>query len=212
MPGQHLPHPRGLTLVEVLVVIALVGILIALAAPSMRDLIAAKRVQGITNELVTDMQYARSEAARRSRDVRIGFQATDQLSCYALYIEPEVAPGALPASGVNGGTGTCDCRRTPGVSVCSAEVGREEIKTVQVPRSLGVSFNASSTDGPTLNFGGDFGRLKSASVPGGLLPDGFEFDVSVTATPRGQLRTSVSTSGRPGVCSPDGSISATPRC
>jgi type IV fimbrial biogenesis protein FimT len=211
MPRQHLPHPRGLTLVEVLVVIALVGVLIALAAPSMRDLIAAKRVQGITNELVTDMQYARSEAARRSRDVRIGFGATDQLTCYALYIEPEVAPGALPASGVNGGLGTCDCTRTPGVNVCTAEDGdrRREIKTVQVPRSLGVSFSASSADGPTLNFGAVSAGLVSASAPGAAPA---AFDVTVTATPRGQLRTSVSTSGRPSVCTPDGSISATPLC
>ncbi len=209
MPSQYRPHERGLTLVEVLVVIALVGILIALAAPSMRDLISAKRVQGITTELVTDMQYARSEAARRSRDVRIGFQATDQLSCYALYIEPEAAPGALPASGVNGGIGTCDCSRTPGVNVCTAEVGREEIKTVQVPRSRGVSFSASSADGPTLNFGAVSAGLVSASAPGAVP---VAFDVTVTATPRGQLRTRVSTSGRPSVCTPDGSISAAPPC
>lgn len=209
MPSQYRPHERGLTLVEVLVVIALVGILIALAAPSMRDLISAKRVQGITTELVTDMQYARSEAARRSRDVRIGFQATDQLSCYALYIEPEAAPGALPASGVNGGIGTCDCSRTPGVNVCTAEVGREEIKTVQVPRSRGVSFSASSADGPILNFGAVSGGQVSASAPRAVPAP---FEVTVTGTPRGQLRTSVSQSGRPSVCSPDGSISGARPC
>jgi type IV fimbrial biogenesis protein FimT len=209
MPSLHRPHAQGLTLVELLVVIALAGVLIALAAPSMRGLISAKRVQGINTELVTDMQYARSEAARRSRDVRIGFQATDQLTCYALYVEPEPAAGALPASGVNGGVGDCNCSRRPGIDVCSAEPGREEIKTVQVSRSIGVSFSASSADGPILNFGAVSAGQVSASAPG-VVPAAF--DVTVTGTPYGQLRTSVNAAGRPSVCSPDGSISAAPRC
>jgi type IV fimbrial biogenesis protein FimT len=209
MPSCRHPYARGLTLVEVLVVMALVGILIAVVGPSMRGLISAKRVQGLSDGLVTDIQYARSEATRRSRDVRVGFQATDQLTCYALYIEPELAPGAPPASGVNGGAGDCNCSRRPGIDVCTAEPGREEIKTVQVPRSLGVSFSASSADGPTLNLGAVSGAQLSASAPGALPAP---FEVSVTGTPRGQLRTSVSQSGRPSVCSPDGSISGAPRC
>ena len=61
-----------------MVVIALVGVLLALAAPSMRGLISAQRVRGINAELVTDLQYARSEAARRSHDVRVGFQCNGQ--------------------------------------------------------------------------------------------------------------------------------------
>ncbi len=59
------PASRGLTLIETMVVIAVLGILLALAAPSFRDFIATQRLKGAANELVSDMVYARSEALAR---------------------------------------------------------------------------------------------------------------------------------------------------
>jgi type IV fimbrial biogenesis protein FimT len=208
MPGGRRPSAHGLTLVELLVVIGLVGILLAVVGPSMRGLISAKRTQGVSDQLVTDVQYARSEAARRNRNVHIGFQSSETSSCYVLFVQPEVLPVDEPASGVNGGVGACDCSRTPGVDVCTAEVGREEIKTVQVLQSTGVSFSASSAEGPLIAFEPSSGRV-AASAPGAV-PGVFE--VSVSGTPRGKLRTSINAAGRPSMCSPDASISGAPPC
>ncbi len=210
MPGCHRLHIRGLTLVELLVVIGLVAILIGLAAPSMRDLISVKRVQGTNTELVTDLQYARSEAARRNHDVRVGFKATDSLTCYVIYVEPEALPVEDPDL-VNGGIAGCDCSRSGAVGdeVCTQVPGREEIKTVRLLRSAGVTLGVTSADGPIVSFG----RRSGAPVPltaGGAEPG--PFDVTVTGTARGKLRTSVNATGRPSVCSPDGSVSGVPQC
>jgi len=204
MPNLHRMPAYGLTLVELLVVIGLVGILIGLAAPSMRDLISIKRVQGTTDELVTDLQYARGEAARRNHDVRVGFKATESLSCYVLYVEPEALPVETPEL-VNGGDSGCDCSRA---EVCQGP-GREEIKTVRLPRSSGVALGVTSEDGPIISFG----RSSGAPVrlaPG--VPEPGRFDVLVTGTTRGKLRTSVNATGRPSVCSPDASVSGAPPC
>lgn len=187
------PAP-GLTLVEVMVVVALVGILLMLVAPSMRGMISAQRVQSINAELVTDLQFARGEAARRNRDVFVRFRSVD--GCYTIYVA-EVA-------------GSCDCRRTPGVDVCTG--GPEEIKTVKLPVADGVSLSASNVSGQQ--------TLRFEKGHGTILPDGVfdpaasapRFGVVVTGSPRGQLRTDVNMSGRPRVCSPDGSISQVPRC
>ena len=55
-------HHYGFTLVELMIVVALVAILLALAAPSFRETIARNRLEGVAGELSTDFQYARSEA------------------------------------------------------------------------------------------------------------------------------------------------------
>lgn len=208
MAALHPTPDRGLTVIELMVVIAVVGVLLALAAPSMRGLISVQRVRGINAELVTDMQYARSEAARRSRDVRVGFKETDSLTCYVLYVEPEVVSTVIVEA--DGGASRCDCSRTPGQDVCTAEFGREEIKTVQVQRSTGVTLSVTSGTGPIINFGRSSGRLEKVSE-GGSAPI-VPFEALVAGDARGQLRTSVNPSGRPSVCSPDGSISGVPQC
>lgn len=182
---------RGLTIIELMIVVAVLGVLIALVAPSLRGMMSAQRVRGVNTELVTDLQHARSEAARRNQDVRVDFKA----SCYVAYVDA-VAP-----------TSPCDCTLTPGINVCSG--GQKEIKTVQLPPADGVALAVISSDGPVLNFSRSSGALLP-TVAGGGTPDGFE--VEVTGTPRGKLRTSVGMSGRPTVCSPDGSISGTAAC
>jgi type IV fimbrial biogenesis protein FimT len=199
------PHERGLTVIELMVVIAVVGVLLALAAPSMRGLIAAQRVRGINTELVTDLQYARSEAARRNVDVRVGFQSSESLSCYVVYVEPEDSVEEVVDG--DGAANSCDCSRTPGQDVCTA--GREEIKTVKVQQSTGVTLSVTSADGPIINFGRSSGGLVAVGEDG-ILP--LQFDVLVAGTAGGQLRTSVNRAGRPSVCSPGASISGVPPC
>jgi len=210
MAKPHAARQRGLTVIELMVVIALVGVLVALAAPSMRGLISAQRVRGVNAELVTDMQYARSEAARRNRDVRVAFRSADSLTCYVLYVQPDGLPVEDPLL-VNGGGASCDCGRSgaPGDEVCISQPGREEIKTVRVPRSTGVTLGVTSADGPIIAFGRTSGRLLPL-VDGGPLPEPLE--VSVTGAPRGHLRTTVNEAGRPSVCSPDASIPGAPSC
>lgn len=56
----------GFTLVELIVTITIIGILSALAGPSLTTLIANQRLSSQANDLLSDLTYARSEAVKRS--------------------------------------------------------------------------------------------------------------------------------------------------
>ncbi|KUM43695.1 GspH/FimT family pseudopilin [Pseudomonas sp. EpS/L25] len=62
-------HLSGFTLIEVLVVVALLGIVTALAAPGFASLVQNNRIQAAAGELQRALYYARSEAMSRGVNV-----------------------------------------------------------------------------------------------------------------------------------------------
>ena len=53
---------RGFTMIELLVIIAIAGILVAVAVPSFTESIARRRLEGVANELSADLKYTKSQA------------------------------------------------------------------------------------------------------------------------------------------------------
>jgi type IV fimbrial biogenesis protein FimT len=78
----------GLTMVELLIVIAVLAIAASLAAPSFTDFLAKRRVESIASELITDLQFARSEAVARNAAVRVTLVSG---SCYVIHLETAAA-------------------------------------------------------------------------------------------------------------------------
>ena len=67
---------NGFTLIELIVTIAVAGILLALAAPSFQSLLISNRITAQTNDLVSDLAFARSEAIKRGVTVTACFANT----------------------------------------------------------------------------------------------------------------------------------------
>jgi len=59
----------GFTLVELMVTVAILSILLTLAVPTMRSIIANSYASGISNEFVAALNYARSEAVKRRTNI-----------------------------------------------------------------------------------------------------------------------------------------------
>ena len=60
---------QGFTLIELMVTVSLVGILLAFAIPSLRDMVSNDRVTSNSNEFVTSLSLTRSEAVKRGSRV-----------------------------------------------------------------------------------------------------------------------------------------------
>lgn len=60
---------RGFTIIELMVTVAVAAILLALAIPSFTGFMARARLEGVANELVADLVYARSLATTQKSDI-----------------------------------------------------------------------------------------------------------------------------------------------
>lgn len=82
MAAAAQPKPAGFTLLESLVVVALLAGLAALALPSMGNYLPRRQVQAAAEALVADLRLARSEAIKRALVVGV-CASSDGVNCAA---------------------------------------------------------------------------------------------------------------------------------
>lgn len=184
---------RAFTTIELLIAVALVGVILALAAPSFQQMIVIQRLKGSSAQLLTDLQYARSEAVARRKNVHVHVKvATDEspISCYTIYTDTaDVAR-------------RCNCQLAPG-SACSAHPTVTELRTVQIPADGGIRLRANTQ--PHLYFDFITGGLPTGfDDDGNVMVQSFSVDAYVFVDGTRRLTTRVSPAGRPQVCLPEG--------
>jgi len=64
---------RGFTLVELMIVIAIMAILAAIAAPNFQSYMAQRRVNGAARQVMTDLIEARMKACSLNQRVKVSF-------------------------------------------------------------------------------------------------------------------------------------------
>ena len=118
---------RGVSLVELCVVAAIVGVLLAAAVPAMHKLRQAQRLQAVAQTVMVDLKQLRSEAMQASEAVHMRFSQHVEGSCYILH---------------TGASGACRCE-SEAVTACPAE-GRV-LKQEWIPASRGIAVRANVT-------------------------------------------------------------------
>ena len=117
---------RGVTLIEAGIVLAVIAIAAGAAAPGMRDLIDARRLDGAATQLATDIQFIRTEAVARNEALRLSFHATSAGSCYVVH---------------TGNADQCSCVAA-GPAQCSGAA--REVKTVTIAAAERVTLQANA--------------------------------------------------------------------
>lgn len=185
---------RAFTLIEMLVVIVIAGIVLTLAAPSFRDMFRMQRLRSINAQLVTDLQFARSEAVARNANVRVNFRTNAAMTCYSIFT-------------ANGTDAACNCLATP---ACAAG-GLTEVRSVRVPVDSEVRVVRGA--GMPIEFAFDsitLGLWQNTGDSGP--PSVLTYMINTSINSSLSLRTQINLGGRPTVCAPAGSIVQVTSC
>lgn len=70
-PARPARRVRGFTLIEMIVVMALLAVITGIAAPGLAEFLAGQRVKAAAFDLTSDLLVARSEALKRGRAVTV---------------------------------------------------------------------------------------------------------------------------------------------
>ena len=185
---------QGFTLIELMIVVAVVAVILTLAAPSFRDMILMQRLRGINAQLVTDLAFARSEAISRGAFVRVDFQNSSAMTCYVISTGPS-----------EDGNPRCDCL----LQTCPT--GAFAIRTVQYPVSESVRvvpqvstnnrYTIDPRTGGIVVIGADGPEPDTADI-------GFEARIDASRV----FRDTVGKTGRVKVCTPSGSTTGGESC
>jgi type IV fimbrial biogenesis protein FimT len=144
---------KGFTLMELMITVAVFGVLAALALPSFQSILEGRRLVGAADDLYSNIQYARSEAIKRNETIRF-----------------QVTTGKNWCFGIDDDNGTvCDCN----ASACEID---GELKNVTSGTYTGIQMSG----GGVIEFNprqgmpnnaqdfifrvGDAGRIKTVSV------------------------------------------------
>ena len=119
---------RGLTMIELLVVVAICAVLLGLGIPSFRAWMVSQRVISTTSEIVTDLRFARSDALSSNSAVVVMFNNAAANGCYTVFRSPNTNP--LPPY--------CDCSHGAG-HACAAAPQHTELKTLVLPAGSEIS-------------------------------------------------------------------------
>lgn len=175
----------GFTLVELMITLVVLAVLLAIAVPSMRELIARKRVEGVANQLATDLRFLRSQQQQRGARTDIRFGESTTVTCYVVFVSRAVFP--------------CNCTNEDAL-VCgdqNAANANIELKTVKISSSTGIQLTATPD---RIGFTGFNGAPDST------------LQVSVRSSLGGEIRVSMNETGRPSLCSVSGHESSMARC
>jgi len=152
----------GFTLVELMIVVAIIGIVSTIAVPSFQDTLERNRLKEALESLKSDLMFAKTEAIKQSKNIRVSLEQSGSSWCYGIY----------------DATATCDaysCATGAGTAVAACK-----IKLINGAQFKGISLNTATNT----SFG--FRRGTATNIGPELSSDNYEMKVVVSG--KGRVR------------------------
>ena len=164
----------GITLIEVIITFAIIGILAAMAIPSFKDQFENRRLKGAAESLFGSLQNAKAEAIKTNTPIRVVFSTTTINTLHSTWCF-----GMTTA-----GTNTCDCDAsshdcTPGSVIDSSDF-----------RNISVTFDDDNTRGFDPLRGNSIDASGSVSASNGIVTfsAGNNKTIGVNTFPIGRIK------------------------
>jgi type IV fimbrial biogenesis protein FimT len=141
---------KGFTIIELMTVVALIGIMAALAAPFFGSILEGRRLVGSADTLYSALQYARSESIKQNANVQVYVDT----AAWCIGIDDTAGglncdctnPGSCT---VNGATKVYDDSDFTGINFTNATVNTVAFQTPNALPDSASSFTFTSTAGQT---------------------------------------------------------------
>lgn len=109
---QFLNKQQGFTLIELMIALAVLAIILSVALPNLRIMIANTQIRSVAESVRNGLQLARTEAVKRNESVRFTLNADKswQLGCVTIVADVDgdgqaECPAVIMAKGVKEGGG-----------------------------------------------------------------------------------------------------------
>lgn len=153
----------GFTLTEMMVVVAIIGILAGIAVPSYNQMLERRRLVSATEAVLADLRWARSESIKRNARVRLTFTTTGGTWSYVIH------PDGTDATDTNNALKQENSASFSGISVVS---NRDFFSFDNIRGVTGTNGTVTLTSSPS-NFQtqvvvSPLGRVRACAVGGGI--------------------------------------------
>jgi prepilin-type N-terminal cleavage/methylation domain-containing protein len=120
---------RGVTLIELMIVIVITAILLAISVPAFQDTIDRNRLKAVTDTIYGDLQFAKSEAIKRNQPIVVDFTGSGETWCYGFKL---------------GSAASCNCNQSDVSQADACFIDTNVLKVVKSTDYKGVSITPSA--------------------------------------------------------------------
>ncbi len=202
---------KGFTLIELMIVVVIVGMLAAMAGPSISDYIDKRKIISAAEAVYSQLQFARSQAISRSQTVYVNFGYTDDTKASTWLMSVSTNDGCDITKTVTATDLSDDCILLVSDGDANVDEGDGTVDTDDLVYHVtsGADFNEVKLDADGSGTGGAPGQISFDPTRGTAL----NRTVYLTFTKGSsdyEMRIVVGQIGRVKVCTPTGVGKAVP--